>query len=164
MNFSLSHLLKALPEKDRQRAVAVLLILLAVSLWTWNLAPALKTWREVPPQLMQLELQTQGLKAMQAQAQVLQKSPRMTSADAAVALQRNATEILGGAGRLQMDGARATLTLQGVTPDALAQFLGSARTQAQALPVEAHLQKFSSAAPKANELWRGTLIFNLPGG
>jgi hypothetical protein len=49
----------------------------------------------------------------------------------------------------------------------LAQFLASARAQSQAMPIEAHLQKFSAAGPAnkdSKELWRGALILSLPGG
>ena len=68
---------QALPEKDRQRLLGLAAVFLALMLWTWNLAPALKTLREVPLQLSQLDAQTQQLKAMQTQAQTLQKSPRI---------------------------------------------------------------------------------------
>jgi general secretion pathway protein M len=136
-------------------------------LWTWNLAPALKTLREVPLQLTQLDAQTQQLKAMQAQAQTLQKSPRIKSNEAASLLQKAASEVLGNGARLNIEGTRATLTLSGVSADSLAQFVALARTQSQTMPIEAHLQKFSasgSASKDSKELWRGALILSLPGG
>jgi hypothetical protein len=50
----------------------------------------------------------------------------------------------------------------------MAQFLALARTQAQALPIEAQLQNFTepAASKTANpsDLWRGALILSLPGG
>ena len=159
--------LQALPEKDRQRLWVLAAIFLALMLWTWNLAPALKTLREVPVQLSQLDAQTQQLKAMQAQAQALQKSPRIKPNEASRLLQNAAAEMLGGGARLNFEGSRATLTLSGVSADSLTQFLAAARTQSQAMPIEAHLQKFSAsgAANKdSKELWRGALILSLPGG
>jgi len=159
---------QALPEKDRQRLWGLGALFLALMLWTWNLAPALKTLREVPVQLAQLDAQTQQLKAMQAQVQTLQKSPRIKTNEASTLLQQAATERLGAGARLNMEGSRATLTLSGVSADSLAQFLSVARTQSQAMPIEAHLQKYtgSGAATKDNhkELWRGALILSLPGG
>ena len=159
--------LQALPKKDRQRLGGLAAVFMALMLWTWNLAPALKTLREVPLQLTQLDAQTQQLKAMQAQAQTLQKSPRIKPNEAASLFQKAASEVLGNGARLNIEGTRATLTLSGVSADSLAQFVALARTQSQAMPIEAHLQKFSasgSANKDSKELWRGALILSLPGG
>ena len=159
--------LQALPKKDRQRLGGLAAVLMALMLWTWNLAPALKTLREVPLQLSQLDAQTQQLKAMQAQAQTLQKSPRIKPNEATSLLQKAASEVLGNGARLNIEGSRATLTLSGVSADSLAQFVALARTQSQAMPIEAHLQKFSasgSASKDSKELWRGALILSLSGG
>jgi general secretion pathway protein M len=105
---------------------------------------------------------------MQTQAQALQKSPRVQAKDARTLLQKVATENLDNGARLNIEGTRATLTISRVSAESLAQFLALARTQAQALPIEAQLQKFTDAgAPKTNtpaDLWRGTLILSLPGG
>ena len=158
---------QALPDKDRQRLLVLASVFLSLMLWTWNLAPALKTLREVPLQLTQLDAQTQQLKAMQAQAQTLQKSPRIKSNEAASLLQKAASEVLGNGARLNIEGTRATLTLSGVSADSLTQFVALARTQSQTMPIEAHLQKFSasgSASKDSKELWRGALILSLPGG
>ena len=80
----------------------------------------------------------------------------------------SSAENLDNGARLNIEGTRATLTLSRVSAESLAQFLALARTQAQALPIEAQLQKFTDAsAPKTNtpaDLWRGTLILSLPGG
>ena len=157
----------ALPDKDRQRLLVLAAVFLALMLWTWNLAPALKTLREVPLQLSQLDAQTQQLKAMRAQAQTLQKSPRIKPNEAVSLLQKAASEVLGNGARLNIEGPRATLTLSGVSADSLAQFVALARIQSQAMPIEAHLQKFSAsgaATKDSKELWRGALILSLPGG
>ena len=161
------NIFQALPEKDRQRLLILAAVFLALMLWTWNLAPALKTLREVPLQLSQLDGQTQQLKAMQTQVQTLQKSPRIKSNEASSLLQKTASDVLGSGARLNIEGSRVTLTLSGVSADSLAQFVALARTQSQAMPIEAHLQKFSAAgSPNKDrqELWRGALILSLPGG
>jgi general secretion pathway protein M len=104
---------------------------------------------------------------MQAQAQTLQKSPRIKPNEAASLLQKAASEVLGNGVRLNIEGTRATLTLSGVSADSLAQFVALARTQSQAMPIEAHLQKFSASGSvnkDSKELWRGALILSLPGG
>jgi len=160
--------LQSLPPKDRQRLLALALVLLALILWTWQISPALKTLRDMPAQLAQLQDQTQQLKLMQSQAQALQKSPRVQAKDARTLLQKVATENLDNGARLNIEGSRATLNISRVSAESLAQFLALARTQAQALPIEAQLQKFTDAgATKTNtpaDLWRGTLILSLPGG
>ena len=160
--------LQSMPLKDRQRLLALGLVLLALMLWTWQISPALKTLRDMPAQLAQLQDQTQKLKLMQAQAHALQKSPRVQAKDARTLLQKVATDHLGNGARINIEGTRATLTLSRVSAESLAQFLALARTQAQALPIEAQLQKFTDAgATKTNtptDLWRGTLILSLPGG
>jgi len=151
--------LMALPDKDRQRMKYLALGLFLSLLWFWNIAPALKTYREAPQQLAQLELQSHYLKSLQTQAVALQKAPRMNAQNASAALQQTATEILGSSAKLNLEAGRATLNLTPTSADTLAQFLASARIKAYALPVEAQLQKTKTAD---QELWRGTLILSLP--
>ena len=150
---------KALPDKDRQRLKYLALGLFLSLLWFWNMAPALKTYREAPLQLAQLELQSQNLKSLQTQALALQKAPRMNAQNASAVLQQTVTEILGSSAKLNLEAGRATVNLAPTSADALAQFLASARIRAYALPVEAKLQKTKTAD---QELWRGTLILSLP--
>ena len=90
------NIFQALPEKDRQRLLVLAAVFLALMLWTWNLAPALKTLREVPLQLSQLDAQTQQLKAMQVQAQILQKSPRIKPNEANSLLQKSSLRTFRG--------------------------------------------------------------------
>jgi general secretion pathway protein M len=151
--------LMALPDKDRQRLKYLALGLFLSLLWFWNIAPALKTYREAPQQLAQLELQSHYLKSLQTQAVALQKAPRMNAQNASAALQQTATEILGSSAKLNVEAGRATLNLTPTSADTLAQFLASARIKAYALPVEAQLQKTKTAD---QALWRGTLILSLP--
>jgi general secretion pathway protein M len=151
--------LMALPDKDRQRLKYLALGLFLSLLWFWNIAPALKTYREAPQQLAQLELQSHYLKSLQTQAVALQKAPRMNAQNASAALQQTASEILGSSAKLNVEAGRATLNLTPTSADTLAQFLASARIKAYALPVEAQLQKTKTAD---QELWRGTLILSLP--
>jgi len=155
MSFEFLKAFKQVPDKDRLRLQWAAVVLGAILLWTFGLAPALQTLRDVPPQLTQLAAQTQTLKAMQAQAQALQNSPRLSPVDAAALLQQSVSDVLGSGARMTTEGTRVTLTLSGVSADNLAQFLAMARSKSHALPIEAHLQK-------AKELWRGTLVLNLP--
>ena len=159
MNSEWQKRLMALPDKDRQRMKYLALGLFLSLLWFWNIAPALKTYRDAPQQLAQLELQSHYLKSLQTQAVALQKAPRMNAQNASAALQQTATEILGSSAKLNVETGRATLNLTPTSADTLAQFLASARVKAYALPVEAQLQKTKTAD---QALWRGTLILSLP--
>lgn len=155
----LRNLIQSLPEKDRKLIQYLALALAFSLLWFWNIAPALKTYQEAPLQLAQLERQTENLKALQAQALALQKAPRVKVQNVGAVLQQSSTEILGNSAKLNLEASRATLTLNNVSAEALAQFLAAARTQAQAMPIEAKLQKNKTGTV---EVWRGTLILSLP--
>ena len=155
----LRNLIQSLPEKDRKLIQYLALALAFSLLWFWNIAPALKTYQEAPLQLAQLERQTENLKALQAQALALQKAPRVKVQNVGAVLQQSLTEILGNSAKLNLEASRATLTLNNVSAEALAQFLTAARTQAQAMPIEAKLQKNKTGTV---EVWRGTLILSLP--
>jgi hypothetical protein len=96
---------------------------------------------------------------LQAQALALQKAPRVKVQNVGAVLQQSLTEILGNSAKLNLEASRATLTLNNVSAEALAQFLAAARTQAQAMPIEAKLQKNKTGTV---EVWRGTLILSLP--
>lgn len=153
------NLIQSLPEKDRKLIQYLALALVFSLLWFWNIAPALKTYQEAPNQLAQLERQTENLKALQAQALALQKAPRVKVQNVGAVLQQSSTEILGNSTKLNLEASRATLTLNNVSPEALAQFLAVARAQAHAMPIEAKLQKNKTGTV---EVWRGTLILSLP--
>ena len=159
MMSQLRNLIQSLPEKDRKLIQYLALALAFSLLWFWNIAPALKTYQEAPLQLAQLERQTENLKALQAQALALQKAPRVKVQNVGAVLQQSLTEILGNSAKLNLEASRATLTLNNVSAEALAQFLTAARTQAQAMPIEAKLQKNKTGTV---EVWRGTLILSLP--
>jgi general secretion pathway protein M len=152
-------LLQALPDKDRMKIEYLAWALFLALLWFLNIAPALQTYQAAPQQLAQLEAQTEELKSLQSQALALQKAPRMKVQDANAVLQQTASDILGNGAKLNFEASRATLTLTNVSAEALAQFLATARKQALALPIEAKLQKNKTGA---QEIWRGTLILNLP--
>ena len=159
MMSQLRNLIQSLPEKDRKLIQYLALAMAFSLLWFWNIAPALKTYQEAPLQLAQLERQTENLKALQAQALALQKAPRVKVQNVGAVLQQSLTEIFGNSAKLNLEASRATLTLNNVSAEALAQFLAAARTQAQAMPIEAKLQKNKTGNV---EVWRGTLILSLP--
>ncbi|HEY1393543.1 MAG TPA: type II secretion system protein GspM, partial [Methylibium sp.] len=66
----------------------------------------------------------------------------------------SATERLGQAARLAVQGDRATLTLNGVSGDALVAWLDGARHAARARPIEAQLARSGTG-------YSGTLVLAL---
>ena len=147
-------------------ALAATVVGLAL-LWWLLLAPALHTLRSAHTQHAKLDAQLQHMQALASEAQQLQAQPRTSPEDAARALQASVTATLGAGAKLALSGDRATLTLQGVQADALANWLAQARNNARAVPQEAHLTRSANprqgnGAPTPTVRWDGTLVLSLP--
>jgi general secretion pathway protein M len=124
--------------------------------WLVLLGPALATLRSAETQRRALDEQLRQMQALQAQAQSLQSQPKQNHDDAVRLLELSVRQRLGTSARLLIAGDRATVTLTGTGPDALAQWLTQARVNARALPSEAHI------ARNAAGTWDGTLVLALP--
>lgn len=135
-------------------SVAVWLVLLAL-LWSVVLAPALKVLRTAPEQHRALDQQLARQQNWRQEAERLRTSSSMTRADAVAALQNSVQSQLGPNSQITHSGDRATVSLKGVSPSALAQWLASARTGAQSKPIEAQLTQ-------QNGNWEGSLLMQLP--
>jgi general secretion pathway protein M len=131
-------------------AVAIVLV------WMVALGPALATLRTADEQHRALDAQLQRMRALQLQAQAMQSQPKQNRDAALRQLDLSVKQRLGNSARLVVVGDRATVTLSGAQPDALAQWLTQARVSAHALPNEAHLHRNSSG------MWEGTLALTLP--
>ena len=125
-------------------------------LWLVLVQPALRTLREAPAQIERLEGQLQQMRMLAAEAQALRGVAAVSAGQATTAL-RAATERLGDKGRLSLLGDRATLTLNGASPEALRGWLIEARSAARVRPLEAQLTR-------AGNGYSGTLIVQLSGG
>jgi general secretion pathway protein M len=133
-----------------QALISTAALLLGIALGWWVLvAPALQVVRQADQQAQ----------ALQTQAQALQGRPALGFDEAVRALERATQETLAGTARLNIVGERATVTLQGSSADALAQWLTQARLNARALPLEAQLQREDGAQ---GAVWQGSLIMGLP--
>ena len=113
-------------------AVGLLLV------WAVALAPALRSLQKASTQRIVLDGQLQRMLALQAEAQLLAAQPRIGREVALKALQESVTG-LGSGAQLQVSGERAVITLRGVPAAAVATWLGQARANARAIPVEARL-------------------------
>lgn len=139
-----------------QRAVSVLGVLLLVLLcWRVAITPALQTLRNSATQRIQLTQQMAQMQALQAQAQALQQRP-VLSRDEALRTLQSLSQPLGKQLELAVQGERVSVQIKAMPAQALAQWLSQARTQAQALPVEAHWVR--QTAPQ----WDGSLVLRLP--
>lgn len=144
----------ALREKMLVAGAAALVA--AALVWMVALGPALATLRTADQQQRALDAQLQRMRALQLQAQAMQSQPKQGRDAALRQLNLSVQQRLGTSARLVVAGERATVTLSGTQPDALAQWLTQARVSAHALPSEAHLHRNSSG------LWEGTLALTLP--
>lgn len=145
----------ALAVRERRLVLAAAGVIVVALLWAVGVQPALRTLRSAPAEQARLELQWQAMQRQAAEAGTLRAAPPLPPGMAAQALQ-GATNRLGGTARLQLQGERAVLTLNGVHGEALAQWLAEARRGARARPVEAKLQ-FDDAG------YRGSVVVAIGG-
>lgn len=156
---------QALAAREQQLLRAAALLVLLALLWWLALAPALQTLRTAPARHAALDAQLQHMQALQSEAQALQNAPRADPDNALRALQSAVSERLGPGARLSVSGARATLTLKNTGADALAQWLVQVRSNAKAVPQEAHWTRSAAGADPAlptGAHWDGTLVLSLP--
>jgi len=131
---------QALGARERtllQLAGAALALLL---LWSAAIQPALRTLRQAPEQLAQVDAQLQQMQRLAQEVRELREQPPVPAAQALQAL-RAASERLGSAARLSITGERAVLSLSGIDGEALQAWLGEVRSAARARPIEANLQR-----------------------
>lgn len=141
--------------RERMAAQAGALALGLLLVWLLLLAPALRTLDQAPAKRAQLEMQLQEMQAMALEARELRALPPVPAAQALAALQA-ASDHLGANARLTVVGERATLSLTGVSPEALQAWLAEVRGAARARPIEAQLQR----SPKG---FNGSIVLVLGG-
>lgn len=110
-------------------AVAILVF------WLVGIKPAWTTWKSVPAERRMLELSWLDMQRLANEARDLKAQPPVNAAQAGEAL-KSATDRLGSNGKLSQIGDRATLTITGVSPEALRTWLSEARSGARARPVD----------------------------
>lgn len=146
---------RALAPRERRGLGIAAWVLGLFLLWAVAIAPAWRSVRAAPAQLDQLDAQLQGMRRQANEARELRAVPPLNGSQAAAAL-RAASEALGSAGRLQIVGDRATLSLTGVNGTQLRDWLAEARSAARARPVEANLTR----GPQG---YSGSIVVALPG-
>jgi general secretion pathway protein M len=129
-------------------------LLMLAMLWLLAVAPALAILRGAGPQRLALETQLQQMQGLQSQAKALQAQPRLAP-DEARRLLEASVKPLAPSLQIAAAGDRATVTLKGMTADALTQWLAQVRLNVRVLPAEARLRRNAAGT------WDGTLVLNL---
>lgn len=120
------------PREQRLLMLALGVVVLALMWWV-AMAPALAVRKAAPGQHLALDAQNQQMQRLQAQALALRALPVVSADDARRALESSLTS-LGAGAQMVVQVERATVTLKGVSPDALAQWLAVARQNARTVP------------------------------
>jgi len=148
-----------------QRGVSVLGALVGVVLfWAITIAPALNTLRDSDNRRAQIGQQQAHMLALQAQAKALQTRTPLSRDEALRTLQGLTPNAQI---QLNVQGDRVAVQLKAVSAPTLANWLAQVRSQAQALPVEAHLTRSNTTgtAPAATSpvvAWDGSVVLRLP--
>jgi general secretion pathway protein M len=144
------------------------LIALAL-LWWVGISPALAKIKQAREAAPQLEAQLQFMRA-QANEVASLKAQRLLGYDESLRSLENSVKTMGTGATLNVNDARASITLRAVSGDALAQWLAQVRANARLVPSELRLKKSiapSGAAPGSTPTltattWDGSIVLNLP--
>ncbi len=164
--------------REKTMVIAAGMVVGLALLWWVALAPALQTLRAADAQHAQMDAQLQSMRLLAAEATGLRGQRSLGYEESLRNLENSIKQTFGAAATLAVSDTRASLTLKGVSADALAQWLSQARINARVVPSEARLQR-SSAGPAASStassatttsasvspspvLWDGVLVLALP--
>jgi general secretion pathway protein M len=142
------------PREQRLLLLALSGVALALVWWV-AVAPALAVLKTAPQQHAVLDAQLQQMQRLQAQATSLRAQPVVPADDARQALEAS-LKPLGASAQMVVQVERVTVTLKAAAPDALAQWLATARQNARTLPTEARLTRNAAGA------WDGVVVLQLP--
>jgi general secretion pathway protein M len=159
-----------------QRLVVIACVLVGAALLWWvALAPAWQTVRSAPAQHALVDAQLQSMRALAAEATTLRAQRALSYEESLRNLDSSVKQTLGAGASLSVSDSRASVTLKGVSANALAQWLSQARVNARVVPSEARLQRSMASAPSSgasaasagggansNATWDGMLVLALP--
>jgi hypothetical protein len=125
-------------------------------LWFVAIAPALQVWQNSQKQLSVLAQQHADMMALQTQAKQWQSRSSLGT-EASASMLQSLCANLGEKVKCSRQAQRMTVDVKGISPQALAQAWTQARSQAQAVLLETHLQR-------QGEAWDGQWVWSLPEG
>ena len=129
--------------REPRERLALKIAALALGLlliWTLLVGPAWRSARDAPAELDTLEAQLQQMQRLAFEAKTLKGSAPVSAAQAVAPL-KTATERLGDRARIAFQGDRATLTLTGVSGEALRAWLSEARSAARSRALDVQLTR-----------------------
>lgn len=147
----------AMAPRERQIATAAIWLAVITFLVLVCIRPALRTLSDAPEKLRAVDVQLDEMRRLAEEVQVLRQRQPVPPAQAEAAL-KAATEHLGDAGKLVIQGDRATLTLNKVDGATLAGWLEEARAGARIKPVEAALMQVETG------VYSGTIVVSMGPG
>lgn len=150
----------ALAPRERVLVGSAIALVAAALLWWVGISPALKQLRQAREAAPQLDAQLQLMRAQASEATSL-KAQRALSYDESLRSLENSVKTLGAGASLSVSDARASITLRGVSGDALAAWLAQVRANARLVPSELRLKKAAGATPAVTN-WDGSIVLNLP--
>ena len=156
----LSAALGRLSTRERRAVLTAVWVVGLGLLWWLAVAPALTTLREAPERHARLDAELNQMQRMAAAASALraESTAQPPGREAVQRALEAATGLLGGTAQLAVQGDRATATLRGTSPAALAQWLAQVRINARLLPLETQLTRDATTGN-----WSGTVVFSGPG-
>lgn len=152
--------LERLAPRERKAVLVALWVVGLGLLWWLAVAPALATLREAPARHARLDAQLAQMQRMAATANALRSeaTAQPPGRDEVLRALEAATASLGATAQLSVLGDRATVTLRGTPPQALAQWLAQVRINARLLPLETQMARDPASAG-----WNGTVVLSGPG-
>jgi general secretion pathway protein M len=178
---SLAQRWASLAAREKMMVISAGLVVGLALLWWVALAPALQTLRAANAQHAQADAQLQSMRLLAAEATALRGQRVLGYEESLRNLENSVKQTFGAGATLSVSDARASLTLKGVSADALAQWLSQARINARVVPSEARLQRSNlgagaaastassatatataASASPAPVLWDGVLVLALP--
>ncbi|MEO8806228.1 MAG: type II secretion system protein GspM, partial [Burkholderiaceae bacterium] len=113
--------------RERRAVIVVLAVLAVLVVWSLFVQPAWRSARAAPAVLDQLDGELQQMQRVAGESRVLRAVAPVSQTQAGAAL-KAASERLGDKAKLNLQGDRATLTLTGISPEALRAWLNEARS------------------------------------
>lgn len=158
----------SLQARERRLIVLALTVVGLALLWALAIAPALRTLRQAPAQLAQLQTQAQHMQAMQREAHALSAQTALSRDQALQALRQATEQRLGSHARLSVNGNLVQIELDHAPAADLAAWLADVRANARSRPSQAQLQRATPASANADASadtaprWSGRLTLQLP--
>ena len=152
---------QSLSDNERRSLTWLGWVLLVALVYSLTVAPAWRTLRHSDAQRAQLTQQVAHMQALQAHTQAFQQRTPLPRDEALRTLQQLSS---GNAATMQLNvqGERVLVQLKAMPAATLAQWLSQIRSQAQTLPIEAHLTQTNASSANGPISWNGSLVLRLP--